>query len=78
MSMSTPFIFRPTSFPMGRSHKTFHMAAKQNTSSTNNGKSPYQVKTQKEPNLTGIQEFGAAAYVKDLKAGKLDTRVKKG
>ena len=44
----------------------------------NDGKSPYQVKTQKKPNLTGIQEFGAAAYVKDLKAGKLDARVKKG
>ena len=32
-SMSTPFIFWPTLFPMGRSHETFHMAAKQNTSS---------------------------------------------
>ena len=39
----------------------------------NDGKSPYKVKTQKKPNLAGIQEFGAAAYVKDLKAGKLDT-----
>ena len=44
----------------------------------NNEKSPYPVKTQKKPNLTGIQEFGAAAYVKDLKAGKPDTRAKKG
>lgn len=32
----------------------------------------------KKPNLAGIQEFGAAAYVKDLSAGKLDTRAKKG
>ena len=32
----------------------------------------------KVPNLAGIQEFGAAAYVKDLKAGKLDARAKVG
>ena len=43
----------------------------------NDGKSPYQVKTQKKLNLAGIQEFGAAAYVKDLKAGKPDARAKK-
>jgi hypothetical protein len=30
------------------------------------------MKHKKKPNLAGIQEFGAAAYVKDLKAGKLD------
>ena len=32
----------------------------------------------KKPNLHGIQEFGAAAYVKDLNTGKLDARAKKG
>lgn len=32
----------------------------------------------KKPNLVGNQEFGAAAYVKDLKAGKLDARATKG
>ena len=32
----------------------------------------------KVPNLAGIQEFGAAAYVKDLKARKLDARAKVG
>src|ERR1700678_3277784 len=32
----------------------------------------------KKPNLAGIQEFGAAAYVKDLTAGKLDARAQKG
>ena len=32
----------------------------------------------KVPNLAGIQEFGAAAYVKDLKAGKLDAHAKVG
>jgi hypothetical protein len=37
-----------------------------------NGKTPYEVKNKRKPNLSGIQEFGAAAYVKDLKAGKLD------
>ena len=30
------------------------------------------------PNLAGIQEFGAAAYMKDLKIGKLDARAKVG
>ena len=32
----------------------------------------------KKPNLAGIQEFGAAAYVKDSAAGKLSARAKKG
>ena len=34
------------------------------------------MKHKKAPNLTGIHEFGAAAYVKDLKAGKLDAQAK--
>ena len=40
----------------------------------NKGKTPYKFRHKKKPNLAGIQEFGATAYVKDLKAGKLDTR----
>ena len=32
----------------------------------------------KKPHLAGIQEFGVTAYVKDLKAGKLDARAKVG
>jgi hypothetical protein len=36
------------------------------------GKTPYEAQHNKKPHLAGIQEFGAAAYVKDLKAGKLD------
>ena len=44
----------------------------------NDGKSPYEVKNKKKPNPAGIQEFRTAAYVKDLKAGKLDARAKKG
>ena len=32
----------------------------------------------KQPHLAGIQEFGVAAYVKDLKAGKLDACAKVG
>jgi Reverse transcriptase (RNA-dependent DNA polymerase) len=43
-----------------------------------NGKTPYKMKNKRKPNLAGIQEFGVAAYVKDLKAGKLDTQAKKG
>jgi hypothetical protein len=37
------------------------------------GKAPYEMKNKKKPHLGGIHEFGAAAYVKDLKAGKLDS-----
>ena len=42
------------------------------------GKTPYEMLNKKVPNLAGIQEFGATAYVKDLKAGKLDAREKVG
>ena len=42
------------------------------------GKTPYEMIHKRKPNLTGIQEFGAAAYVKDLKAGKLDARAQVG
>ena len=43
-----------------------------------NGKTPYEMGNRRKPHLGGIQEFGAAAYVKDLAAGKLDARAKKG
>ena len=42
------------------------------------GKTPYEMKNKEKPHLSGIQEFGVAAYVKDLKAGKLDARVQVG
>jgi hypothetical protein len=42
------------------------------------GKTPYEMRHKQKPNLAGIQEFGAAAYVKDLKARKLDARAKLG
>jgi hypothetical protein len=42
------------------------------------GKTPYKARHNKKPHLAGIQEFGAAAYVKDLKAEKLDARAKVG
>ena len=38
----------------------------------NKGKTPYELRHKKKPNLAGIQEFSVMAYVKDLKAGKLD------
>ena len=44
----------------------------------NAGKSPYEMRHKKKPHLARIQEFGAAAYVKDLKAGKLDSHTKVG
>jgi hypothetical protein len=43
-----------------------------------NGKTPYKMGHKKKPHLAGIQKFGAAAYVKDLTAGKLNARAKKG
>jgi hypothetical protein len=42
------------------------------------GKTPYKMKHNKKPHLGGIHEFGTAAYVKDLKAGKLDSRAQLG
>jgi hypothetical protein len=42
------------------------------------GKTPYEKRHGKKPHLAGIQEFGAAAYVKDLTAGKLDARAQVG
>ena len=42
------------------------------------GKTPYEMVHKRKPNLAGIQEFGAAAYVKDIMAGKLDTHAKIG
>ena len=49
-------------------HETLSMAA---------GSSPYEAANHKKPHLAGIQEFGVAAYVKDLAAGKLDAWSKK-
>ena len=43
-----------------------------------NRKTPYETQHKKKPHLAGIQEFGFAAYVKDLKAGKLDAHAKIG
>ena len=42
------------------------------------GKTPYKMKHKKKPHLAGIQEFGVTAYIKDLKAGKLDACTKVG
>jgi hypothetical protein len=44
---------------------------------TLNGKTPYEIAKGKEPHLAGIQEFGAATYIKDINAGKLDPRAQK-
>ena len=42
------------------------------------GKTPYEMGNKKKPNPGGIQEFGAVAYIKDLTAGKLNARARKG
>ena len=55
---------------MAMNHSTW--LQNQMPAGANNGKSSYEVKNHKRPNLAGIQEFGATAYVKDLKASKLD------
>lgn len=57
-----------------------HVAWLQNRtpSCTINRKTPYKMHHGKKPNMAGIQEFGAAAYVKDLDAGKLDARAQVG
>ena len=63
---------------MGRSHESFQLATKPDTCTLNKGKTPYELRHKKKPNLAGIQEFGATAYIKDLKAGMLDARAKVG
>ena len=57
-----------------------HSAWLQNRTPTRalDGKTPYEMKTNKKPHLGGIKEFGAAAYVKDLHAGKLDACARVG
>ena len=42
------------------------------------GKTPYEMLNKSKLYLGGIQEFRTAAYIKDLKAGKLDARVQQG
>jgi len=42
------------------------------------GQTPYKAKNKRKPHLGGIHEFGVAAYVKDLKAGKLESRAQMG
>ena len=41
-------------------------------------KTPFEMRHGKKPYLTNIQEFGTAAYMKDLDAGKLDLKVRVG
>ena len=52
-----------------------HLAWLQNRTPAHalDSKTSYEKHYNKKPNLTGIQEFGVAAYVKDLSAGKLDS-----
>jgi hypothetical protein len=63
---------------MGKSYEAFSMVARPNASSRFEWKTPYEMGAKKKPYLAGIQEFGAAAYVKDLLAEKLDAQAKKG
>lgn len=42
------------------------------------GNTSYEIKRKIKPHLEGIHKFGAAAYVKDLKARKLDSHTQLG
>ena len=57
-----------------------HSAWIQNCTPTRtlDGKTPYEMRHGKKPYLAGIQEFGTAAYVKDLDASKLDLKARIG
>ena len=37
------------------------------------GKTPFEMKLKRKSNLANVRKFRAAAYVKNLKAGKLDS-----
>ena len=43
-----------------------------------NGKTPYEERHKKKPHLAEIQEFGVTVYVKNLTAGKPDSRARLG
>ena len=75
MSPCTSLGLRVTPFSLGRGNETFNVVTKLNTGTCLKWKN---TRHKKKPNLAGIQEFGAAAYVKDLKAGKLDAQAKVG
>jgi len=61
-------------------HAMEHSAWLRNRTPTHalDGKTPYEARKGKKPHLAGLQEFGAAAYVKDNNAGKLDSRARVG
>ena len=63
---------------MAGSNAACNLAPEQNTSTSVRRQNLLRNAKKKVPNLAGIHEFGAAAYVKDLKAGKLDARAKVG
>ena len=42
------------------------------------GNTHYEMRNKKKPHLASIQEFSVAAYMKDLKAGKLDSQAQVG
>ena len=71
-SLSIAYIIQIATFPMGGSHVTYNLVIKLNAGSCPKRTNPIQNEIKKEPNLANIQVFGAAAYVKDLKARKLD------
>ena len=76
--MSPATRIRATTIFVGRGDEARNMASKSHSCLCYQWKNTVQNATQKKPHLAGIQEFGVAAYVKHLKAGKLDARAKVG
>jgi len=61
--------------PFGGGYEALYMASRENSSTCAevlNGKTSYEIKNKKKPHLADIHELGAVAYIKVLKAGKLD------
>ena len=76
--MSPATRIRATMIFVGRGDEACNMASKSHSCSCYQQKTLYEMQHKKKPHLAGIQEFRVAAYVKDLKAGKLDARAKVG
>ena len=61
---------------MGRGDETHYVATESYTCM--GIRWPYEAINKNKPHLGSIQEFGVAAYVKDMSAGKLDARAQIG
>ena len=65
-------------FFLGGGYEALCLAPELHSNSHTQWKTPYKMQHGKKPYLAGIQEFGTAAYMKDLDAGKLDPKARVG